>query len=87
MNEIRYFTRTGRPSGSEQFVNKMEKRLQRKFMLKSPGKPRKIRIKLKIWDVSIFHNMGCVPIFPYFPQSSYTAMAGIKKSPEYLTED
>ncbi|GBD98439.1 transposase IS200 like protein [bacterium BMS3Abin07] len=41
MKEIRYFTRTGRPLGSEQFVSKMEQKLQRKFTLKSPGRPRK----------------------------------------------
>jgi putative transposase len=41
MNEIRYYTRTGRPLGSEQFVSKMEKELQRRFTLKSPGRPKK----------------------------------------------
>ena len=40
MNEIRYYTRTGRPLGTESFVGEMEKKLQRRFMLKSPGRPR-----------------------------------------------
>ncbi len=41
MNEIRRFTRTGRPLGSEQFVSNMEKQYQRTFFLKTPGRPRK----------------------------------------------
>ena len=41
MKEIRYFTRSGRPLGSEQFVSEMEQKLQRRFTLKSPGRPRK----------------------------------------------
>ncbi len=41
LNEIRYYTRTGRPLGSEQFVSKMERQLQRRFTLKSPGRPKK----------------------------------------------
>ncbi|MBI4847638.1 MAG: transposase [Nitrospirae bacterium] len=41
MEEIRRFTRTGRPLGSEQFVNQMEKEFQRQFFLKSPGRPKK----------------------------------------------
>jgi putative transposase len=41
INSIRYHTRTGRPLGSEEFIKKMEKKLERKFMLKSPGRPRK----------------------------------------------
>ena len=41
LNEIRFYTRTGRPLGSEQFVSKMEKKLQRRFTLKSPGRPKK----------------------------------------------
>ncbi len=43
INEIRFYTRTGRPLGSEQFVSKMEKKLQRRFTLKSPGRPKKKR--------------------------------------------
>ena len=41
MNEIRYYTRTGRPLGSEQFVSQIEKKLHRKFMLKLHGRPGK----------------------------------------------
>jgi len=41
--EIRLYTRTGRPLGSEQFISKMEKKLQRRFTLKSPGRPKKER--------------------------------------------
>jgi putative transposase len=40
-NRIRYSTRTGRPFGSETFVKKMEKKLDRILILKSPGRPRK----------------------------------------------
>ena len=40
-NRIRYSTRTGRPFGSETFVRNMEKKLDRRFLLKSPGRPRK----------------------------------------------
>jgi len=44
-NIIRYNTRTGRPFGSEEFIKKMEKKLKREFMLKSPGRPRKQKEK------------------------------------------
>ena len=40
-NKIRYSTRTGRPFGSETFLMSMEKKLDRRFILKSPGKPKK----------------------------------------------
>jgi putative transposase len=40
IEEIRYFTRTGRPLGSEQFVGEMETKFQRKFILLPPGRPR-----------------------------------------------
>jgi putative transposase len=40
-NRIRYSTRTGRPFGSETFVKKMEKKLDRRFILGSPGRPKK----------------------------------------------
>jgi putative transposase len=40
-NRIRYSTRTGRPFGSETLVRSMEKKLDRRFILKSPGRPRK----------------------------------------------
>lgn len=43
INGIRYHTRTGRPLGSEEFIKKMEKKLERRFILKSPGRPRKKR--------------------------------------------
>ncbi|MBI4685008.1 MAG: transposase [Nitrospirae bacterium] len=41
LNSIRYHTRTGKPLGSEEFIKKMEKKLERRFVLKSPGRPRK----------------------------------------------
>jgi len=40
-NRIRYSTRTGRPFGSETFVKSMGKKLGRKFILMSPGRPKK----------------------------------------------
>jgi putative transposase len=42
-NRIRYSTRTGRPFGSETFVRNMEKKLDRRFILRSPGRPKKKR--------------------------------------------
>ncbi len=42
-NNIRYHTRTGRPFGSEEFIKKIEKKLERKFILLSPGRPKKKR--------------------------------------------
>jgi putative transposase len=41
ISSIRYHTRTGRPLGSEEFLKKMEKKLERRFWLKLPGRPRK----------------------------------------------
>lgn len=41
INSIRYHTRTGRPLGGEEFIKKMEKKLEMRFILKSPGRPRK----------------------------------------------
>lgn len=41
VRNIRYSTKTGRPLGSEEFIRKMEKKLERQFVLKSPGRPRK----------------------------------------------
>lgn len=38
---IRYRTRTGRLFGSKEFTKKMEKRLERRFILKPPGRPKK----------------------------------------------
>jgi hypothetical protein len=32
---------TGRPFGSEELIKKTEKKLKKKFMLMSPGRPRK----------------------------------------------
>ncbi|MBI5057061.1 MAG: transposase [Nitrospirae bacterium] len=43
MKEIRYYTRTGRPLGREEFVGEMENKFQRRFFLKPPGRPRKVR--------------------------------------------
>ncbi len=42
IQEIRYFTRTGRPLGSEEFVSNMEGKLQRIFTLQLPGRPKKV---------------------------------------------
>jgi len=39
VKEIRYFTRTGRPLGTEQFVGEMEAKFQKRFFLRSPGRP------------------------------------------------
>jgi len=41
INSIRYYTKTGRPFGSEGFISKIEKKLERRFMLKPRGRPRK----------------------------------------------
>ena len=43
LNSIRYHTRTGRPLGDNEFIKKMEKKLERRFILKSPGRPRKAK--------------------------------------------
>jgi len=43
INSIRYHTRTGRPLGNEDFIKKMEKKLEMRFILKSPGRHRKKR--------------------------------------------
>ena len=40
-NRIRYSTRTGRPFGSENFIRSMERKLDRRFTLKLPRRPRK----------------------------------------------
>jgi len=40
-NRIRYSTRAVRPFGSGIFINNMEKKLGRRFILKPPGRPRK----------------------------------------------
>lgn len=45
INKLRYSTRTGRPFGSEEFMNKMEKQLGRRFILKPIGRPRKKKSK------------------------------------------
>jgi putative transposase len=41
MNSIRYNTRTGRPFGSEAFIKKLEKKLERRLIIMSPGRPKK----------------------------------------------
>lgn len=41
IDEIRHYTKVGRPLGNEQFVSQMEAKLQRKFFLRSPGRPKK----------------------------------------------
>jgi putative transposase len=37
---IRYATKTGRPFGGEKFLRKMEKKMERVFILKRPGRPK-----------------------------------------------
>lgn len=44
MERIKYATRTGRPLGREGFIKKMEKKLNKRFLLKSPGRPKKENI-------------------------------------------
>lgn len=41
IKEIRYYTKTGRPLGSEKFVRSMERKLNRTFAVKSPGRSKK----------------------------------------------
>lgn len=41
IEEIRQFTRAGRPLGKEEFVGKMEAKFQRRFFLRPPGRPKK----------------------------------------------
>jgi len=43
INSIRHNTKTGRPIGSEEFIKRMEKKLERRFILKPPGRPKKKR--------------------------------------------
>ncbi len=42
MQEIRYFTRTGRPLGSEEFISNIERKLQRMLTVQQPGRPKKV---------------------------------------------
>jgi putative transposase len=41
ISKIRYSTKTGRPFGSGTFVRSMERKLDKRFLLKLPGRPRK----------------------------------------------
>lgn len=41
MDHIRYNTRTGRPFGSKTFIKKLEKKLERRLIVVSPGRPKK----------------------------------------------
>lgn len=41
MGHLKYATRTGRPYGGSEFVKNMEKKLNKKFLLRAPGRPRK----------------------------------------------
>ena len=43
MQGIRYSTKTGRPYGPRTFIETMEKKLQKRFTLRSPGRPKKGR--------------------------------------------
>jgi len=41
MQGIRDSTKTGRPYGLRRFIETMEKKLQKRFILRSPGRPKK----------------------------------------------
>ncbi len=45
MQSIKYSTKTGRPFGRKTFIEAMEKKLQRRFILRLPGRPRKEKRK------------------------------------------
>ncbi|GAB4417190.1 MAG: transposase [Thermodesulfovibrionales bacterium] len=40
MQRLKYATRTGRPFGDEEFIKKMEKKLNKRFMPMEPGRPK-----------------------------------------------
>jgi putative transposase len=40
MNRLKYSTRTGRPFGREEFIKRMEKKLDKRFILQRPGRPK-----------------------------------------------
>lgn len=42
MQQLRYATRTGRPFGEEEFIKKMQKKLNKRFILQKPGRPKKM---------------------------------------------
>ena len=41
VDSIRYATRTGRPFGEKAFIKKLEKKLERRLIVMSPGRPKK----------------------------------------------
>ena len=40
MQRLKYSTRTGRPFGREEFIKRMEKKLNKRFILQKPGRPK-----------------------------------------------
>jgi putative transposase len=40
MNRLKYSTRTGRPFGREEFIKRMEKKLDKRFILQRPERPK-----------------------------------------------
>lgn len=40
MQRLKYATRTGRPFGDEGFIKRMEKKLDKRFILQKPGRPK-----------------------------------------------
>jgi len=40
INRLKYSTRTGRPFGREEFIKRMEKKLDKRFILQRPGRPK-----------------------------------------------
>ncbi len=41
IKRLKYSTRTGRPFGREEFIKGMEKKLNKRFILQRPGRPKK----------------------------------------------
>ncbi|MDA8339729.1 MAG: hypothetical protein M0Z70_10580 [Nitrospiraceae bacterium] len=40
IQRLKYSTRTGRPFGREEFIKRMEKKLNKRFILQRPGRPK-----------------------------------------------
>ena len=43
IKRLKYSTRTGRPFGREEFIKRMEKKLNKRFILQKHGRPKKVR--------------------------------------------
>jgi len=50
MQRLKYATRTGRAFGAEEFIKKMERKPNKRFILQGPGRPKER--SNQIWDVS-----------------------------------